>query len=171
MWNTVYLAEPCTSHRPVRRPLCRLLCFRPESAVLSTLWLTSSLSRTTSCPRTRVDTRMCHRPPSLRHLQPFWLARVIQPALNTTPNRVLVPTKLYRLVASRSSSTEAENLITGPRTRTTEVLQSTSPLCHPFIGSFSRPLGRCTTAVFQAVSIYPGTYGWCRRLLAVAHIC
>ncbi len=42
-------------------PLCCLLCFRPESAVLSTLWLTSSLSRTNLCPRTRVDTRTCHR--------------------------------------------------------------------------------------------------------------
>ncbi len=74
---------------PCERPLCCLLCFRPESAILSTLWLMTSLSRhylVPTDPRRHADVLS-----SLRHPQSSTLARVVQPVWTTTPNRVVVP--------------------------------------------------------------------------------
>ncbi len=146
MWNAANLEEPRTSCVPCERPLCCLLCFRPESAVLCTLWLTSSLSRTTLRPGTRIDTRTCHRPvfsSSTATLQAS-RSRPVSLEHDAKPRRCPRQALRTRGKPSMLTSQEADSLTTGPRTRTTEVLQSTSPPCHPFIGLVFRPLGRCT---------------------------
>ncbi len=128
--NHVPVTVPCD------RSLCCLLCFGPESAVPSTL-----------CTRTRVDTRTCHRPVfssssatlQVRPSRPVSLEHDAQP-------RYCPPTSSPdSWQAVQADALEADSLTTGPRARTTEMLHSTSPLCHPFIESSFRPPGHCST--------------------------
>ncbi len=151
MWNNAYLEEPRTSFCPV---LCCLLCFRPESVLLSTLWLTTSLIRATLCIRTRVDAQTCQRPVFSSSSTTFQAtpSRRASPERDSQPR--LCPRKALLTVAepSKLTSPEADSLTSGQMTSTTELLQSTSPLCH-LQGRFLDPLGLAQQSCREVITL------------------